>query len=177
MSRIVTTNGINAGSHPGAHPSARSGEGPRAVGGGDERGSGTTLAASIVVLMCAAAFWALVLSGWIASDRRARQAADLAALAGAHAHEQGAPPCDAAREYAQRNGGELTDCGISTGPGEYIVHVEVTVELRPALPGAPSRVGEEARAGFLVPDEDPGSGQAGPVSSDPAPGGGDESGG
>ena len=57
----------------------------RPVLGDDERGSGTALSASIIVVLCVTAFWVLVLSGWIASDQRARQAADLAALAGAHA--------------------------------------------------------------------------------------------
>lgn len=141
------------------------------MGKGEERGSGTVLAASVIVVMGVVAFWVLVLSGWIASDQRARQAADLAALAGAHAHRQGTDACEAAREYAQRNGGELTDCTISTGPGEYIVHTEVTVELRPTLPGAPSRVGEKAQAGFLVPEEEPGSsGASGPQGSDGAQG-------
>ena len=137
------------------------------VARGDERGTGASPVAAIIVLVCGAAFWTLVLAGWIASDQRARQAADLAALAGAHAHAQGAPACEAAGEYARRNGGELADCDVSTGTGEYIVHVEVQVELRPALPGAPAAVSEKARAGFLIPDEEPtnspgGSGRPGP---------------
>ncbi|WP_277066369.1 Rv3654c family TadE-like protein [Propionibacterium acidifaciens] len=155
------------------HGSTRSGGVPperavRPVLGDDERGSGTALSASIIVVLCVTAFWVLVLSGWIASDQRARQAADLAALAGAHAHEKGASACDAAREYAQRNGGELADCDVSAGGGEYIVHVEVSVELRPALAGAPSRVNERAHAGFLVPDEDPAARRAGPNVSESA---------
>lgn len=127
----------------------------------DERGTGSSPVAAIIVIVCGAAFWTLVLAGWIASDQRARQAADLAALAGAHAHKQGAQACRAAGEYARRNGGELTDCSVSTGTGEYIIHVEVAVDLRPALPGAPVAVHEKAHAGFLIPDEEPGSGEDG----------------
>lgn len=128
---------------------------------GDERGTGSSPVAAIIVVVCGAAFWTLVLAGWITSAQHARQVADLAALAGAHAHKQGEQACQAAGEYARRNGGELADCSVSTGTGEYVIHVEVAVDLRPALPGAPSAVREKAHAGFLIPDEEPGIGENG----------------
>ncbi|HSX68197.1 Rv3654c family TadE-like protein, partial [Nocardioides sp.] len=68
--------------------------------------------------------------------------ADLAALAGAAAAEQGGDPCVAAGDIAQANRGALTDCRVDS--------VDVLVTVAVDLPGGVEvldEVSARARAG------------------------------
>lgn len=114
-----------------------------------DRGSGTVLTVAIMmvlVLMAAVGVW---ISGWLGCMHQARNAADLGAVAGAQAHQLGGDGCAVARATAELNGGQLSECEVTTGAGEFIVDVQVEVELRPQVRGGPTRVTEQARAGVV----------------------------
>lgn len=118
----------------------------------DERGSGTGLVAAICVVL-AMVFTVLAwLVAWSGSAQRARDAADLAALAGSHAQVDGLDACRAAEQNAAANDSAVLSCTVEVGAtGEFIVAVSVAVDLRPQveLPGAPSRITASARAGAV----------------------------
>jgi secretion/DNA translocation related TadE-like protein len=82
------------------------------------------------------------LGGVVADQRRVASAADLAALAGAGALQDGADPCAAARSTAARNGARLGSCAVD---GE-VVTVRVLREAGPVL-GRTLEVSSRARAG------------------------------
>lgn len=93
--------------------------------GRQERGSGTALAALVVLL---AAVMLMVLLGvgvGVAALHRARNAADLAALAGAVALADGTPACDAAAVVATRNGAGLAGCVVEEGTVTVVASVEL----------------------------------------------------
>ncbi|MGA4668951.1 Rv3654c family TadE-like protein [Propionibacteriaceae bacterium Y1923] len=104
-----------------------------------------TLALGLVGFMLLG-LWAI---GWIASAHRAHRIADLAALTGAHTLTQGGDPCAAARETARRNGGEVTTCTLKGDAVSFVLLVEASTPLRPAitLPGVPRRAWGAAAAG------------------------------
>ncbi|WP_311317428.1 Rv3654c family TadE-like protein [Propionibacterium freudenreichii] len=129
------------------HPVERHGVGPRVPGRSDERGSGSVLALIIVLVTCVVAYWTVVFAGWVGSIHRARSAADMASLAGAHALQVNGDACSEARRIATSNGAELTDCTPTRGIGEYVVEVTIAMPPTPSLPGAPSKVRETSTAG------------------------------
>ena len=77
-----------------------------------DRGSASLLVVSLtgVVLLLGLAGAFLTATG--AAQRRAQAAADLAALAGANAHQRGGDACVAAGQVADRNGVESTACQV-----------------------------------------------------------------
>lgn len=89
------------------------------------------------------------IAGWIDSVHRARSAADLAALAGAQAHVKDGDACAAARAAATRNGGRVASCDVQGGRRDFLVAVEVRLELRPVVGGVHRAVVEKAIAGSL----------------------------
>lgn len=108
----------------------------------DERGMVTSmvvvLATTLVVLTVAALAGGRVL----VAQRRAASAADLAALAGAVAVQQGEAACDAVRRTVSRHGSRLQRCEV-TGD-----HVRVTVIREVGLvAGRRVRVAAQAHAG------------------------------
>lgn len=120
-------------------------------GAGDERGSGTVLAAASagVVVTCLAA--GLALGGAVHASHRARAAADLAALASAAAVQGGASPsaaCVWAAQIAGANGAALLRCRADL---DTSVEVEVSVDVPPAglgmVPVVPGSARARARAG------------------------------
>lgn len=107
----------------------------------DEDGVGTVLVLALVGVLV---FLALVASGTTAivvGHRRAQLAADLAALAGAAAAQDGRDPCAAAADQAARNGATGQECAVD-GP---VVRVVVRVVLPAAL--GHREVRARARAG------------------------------
>lgn len=114
-----------------------------------ERGSGTGLSAFIVLGLAGAVMLGVWLLGWVQSVRRAHDVADLAALAGAHAHATGRDACRVARETAAANRGELRTCEVKGGPASFVVEVQVAARLRPALErvGVPKWTTATAAAG------------------------------
>lgn len=108
----------------------------------DERGSATVLAmslASVLVLLGLAGAWV----GAVVADHRAAQsAADLAALAGAQAVQDGRAACVAVEQIALANSARATQCSVIGAD----VWVTVQVEA-PSLLGRTPTVTGRAHAG------------------------------
>ena len=109
---------------------------------GADRGSATVLAVVLVGVMLGAAVLVAVLAGAVADQRRVESAADLGALAGATALQQGRSGCAAARAVVVRNGADVRACGVTAQV------VSVTATRRTAeLLGRTLTVASRASAG------------------------------
>ncbi|MEL4503637.1 Rv3654c family TadE-like protein [Luteococcus sp. H138] len=117
-----------------------------------ERGAGTALTATLLLCLCAAMVVGVWIAGWVDSIHRARSAADLAALAGAQAHAKDGEACATARSAASRNGAALESCNVQGGRRDFLVTVEVRLELRPVVGGVRRQAVEKAVAGSLQRD-------------------------
>lgn len=113
----------------------------------DERGSGSALTLSAAVLILAVAWLGMSIVGWIDASHRARNSADLAALAGAHGVRAGVDACAESRRIAQAHGAHVASCSVRQHATGYWVSVRVEVQLQPRFPGGPTLVHEDARAG------------------------------
>ena len=80
--------------------------------GDRDRGSATIYAAFALIALTALGVTVSGFTALAAAKHRAAAAADLAALAGAHALQDGADACASAANLAARNGAELTDCTV-----------------------------------------------------------------
>ncbi|GAA4118912.1 hypothetical protein GCM10022415_18430 [Knoellia locipacati] len=111
----------------------------------DERGSGTvfvTGALGVLLILTAAA---IQLGAAAGAAHRARAAADLAALAGASALQQGGgDPCTRASEIVTRNGAHLQSCTLGAAES---VRVRVGIDVPGRWPGVPRVAAAAARAG------------------------------
>ncbi|WP_203567814.1 Rv3654c family TadE-like protein [Aestuariimicrobium ganziense] len=116
----------------------------------DERGAGTVLTAVVLLGLCLCLAVGLVAVGWMSSRRHATQVADLAALAGAQAFARGDRACPVATEVADRNEATVTGCATEGERSAFVVRVEVQVQLRPHLRGAPGTVTVTGVAGSAV---------------------------
>lgn len=111
----------------------------------DERGSGTVLVVAAIGLVVVLSLAGIQLGAAAGAAHRARSAADLSALGGAAALQQGAgDPCAGALELAARNGARLVACAV--GPAESVL-VRVSADVRGAWPGVPRSASASARAG------------------------------
>jgi secretion/DNA translocation related TadE-like protein len=99
-----------------------------------QRGSGTVLIATVMLVLAVVAGVAFTLTSWTACLHRARNAADLAALAGASAYQAGLPACKAVTNSAKVNRATVTDCQIRSNSIDFMVQVTVSVPLHPKLP-------------------------------------------
>lgn len=125
----------------------RRGTGPVGAGPGrrrgTERGAGTVLVLSVVMVTLVVAQAVAVLAAGQMARHRAAAAADLAALAAAQRLAFGAlDPCADAGRIARANGATLRDCLIDG----VEVEVQVRVETTSALPWLPAQ-DRRARAG------------------------------
>ena len=77
-----------------------------------ERGSATVYIASALVGLTALAVAVSGFTALAATKHRAAAAADLAALAGAKALQEGVDPCASAADLAARNGAALDECTV-----------------------------------------------------------------
>ena len=116
--------------------SDRSRPGPR-----DEDGAGTILVVAMLGLLVTVTLATSGVVGVVATHRQAQSAADLSALAGAAALQDGGDPCRRAGVIATRNGAQLRGCRVE----QWNVAVEVTSSMR--LPGASMDLAARARAG------------------------------
>lgn len=107
----------------------------------DEQGAGTVLAVSMIGLIVTVTVGVSGTVGVVAAHRRAQSAADLAALAGAGALQDGGAACARAATIAERNGASLSRCRVE----DWDVRVEVTRRLR--LPGLEMELAARGRAG------------------------------
>lgn len=111
-----------------------------------ERGSGTLLAVAVVIVAGLAALVLLVVSGYVAAVHRARGVADLVAVSGALAVDQGREACPVARKASRRNGVKLISCRVSGDSLDYVVSVEIALQVE-SPSGLPKRVRAAAHAG------------------------------
>lgn len=111
----------------------------------DEQGAGTVLAVAMMGLIVTVTVAAAGVVGVIASHRTAQAAADLAALAGAAALQDGGDACAKAADVADRNRAQLDGCVVDG----WNVAVVVTAQTSP-LPGGVLDLRARGRAGPAV---------------------------
>jgi secretion/DNA translocation related TadE-like protein len=110
-----------------------------------ERGSGTVLVVAATGVLLVLALAGLQLGAAATAAHRARTAADLSALAGAAALQEGkGEPCALVAVVAGRNGAQLVACSLGTGES-VTVRVSIGVSIR--WPGVPDHAVASARAG------------------------------
>jgi secretion/DNA translocation related TadE-like protein len=107
----------------------------------DERGAGAVLAVAMMGLLVTVTIGVSGAVAVVAAHRGAQSAADLAALAGAGALQDGGDACGRAAAIAERNGASLRRCRVE----DWDVRVEVTRTLR--LPGTAMELAARGRAG------------------------------
>jgi secretion/DNA translocation related TadE-like protein len=107
----------------------------------DEAGAGTVLAVAMMGVLVTFTVAASGVVGVVAGHRRAQSAADLAALAGAGALQEGGDACQHAGAIARRNGARLRGCEVDGW------NVAVTVAATVRLPGSPIELEARGRAG------------------------------
>jgi secretion/DNA translocation related TadE-like protein len=108
----------------------------------DQRGVATVAAQALTSLLLLVALGSVVAVGLVSAHRRAQSAADLAALAAAHALQHARDPCAAGRQIAAAQDAQLIGCAVH---GEEVT-VIVTV-AGPRLPGGAPPLRARARAG------------------------------
>jgi len=94
-----------------------------------EAGSTTVHAIVLICVLTTTAMLAAAGAGLVAGHRRAASAADLAALAGASAIQQGESGCTVAGEVARANDTQMISCH----PDGDVLTVEVAVEVDSAF--------------------------------------------
>jgi secretion/DNA translocation related TadE-like protein len=108
----------------------------------EERGTATVFALVFVGLLATVAVLGAAVAAVLVGQRQAAAAADLAALAGASAVQDGGAACPAAEQIAERNRAGLRECAVS---GD-VVTVEVTLAVRSVF-RSEVQVRARARAG------------------------------
>lgn len=92
----------------------------------NERGNMTILAAGIAAALTTILLVVLSVSAVVTDKHRAQVAADMAAIAGAHAAFMTGESCAVASEVAAKNNAYLLDCALDG------LDVQVTVKIRAA---------------------------------------------
>jgi secretion/DNA translocation related TadE-like protein len=114
---------------------------------GSELGSASVLMAGILGVVVALSSAALVIAGYAVGYHRARAAADLSALSGAAAFQDGRDPCAQAALTARFNGARVDRCSQVGDALGFVVTVRVSVVARARIPQMPRTVAAEAHAG------------------------------
>ena len=112
-----------------------------------ELGSATVLMVGIMGVVVALSSAALVIAGYAVGYHRARAAADLSALSGAAAFQQGREPCAEAAQTARQNGARTVRCNQVGDAVDFVVTVRVSVVAGTRIPHLPKVVAAEANAG------------------------------
>lgn len=107
----------------------------------EETGATTALTLSLIGVLVFVTIAVGGVVGVVGTHRRTQAAADLAALAGATALQDGADPCARASVIARRNGARLHGCRVQGSD----VTVQVVADAR--LPGPPVELRARGRAG------------------------------
>jgi len=115
----------------------------------DERGSGTVLMVTVMLIAAMVAFVCACLITWFGCIHKARAIADLAALAGADAYSLGGDACATASLTAERNNAVLTSCAIDSNGIDFIVRATVRVEAKPHVPYGPDHFSYTSQAGNI----------------------------
>lgn len=109
---------------------------------GAERGSATVLAVPLLGLLTVLAVLLAFVGGAVTTRRKAAAAADLAALAGASALQQGGDACADAGTVARLNETRLASCEVDGAEVRVVVRAETA-----ALLGKVVTVTARSRAG------------------------------
>ena len=112
-----------------------------------ELGGASVLMVGILGVVVALSSAAIVIAGYAVGYHRARAAADLSALSGAVAFQQGRDPCGQAALTARHNRARLDRCSQVGDAVDFVVTVRVSVEARTRIPKLPRTVAAEAHAG------------------------------
>ncbi|MFC7487260.1 Rv3654c family TadE-like protein [Knoellia sp. CPCC 206453] len=124
---------------------ARAGNKSSVPGRWGERGSGTVLAVAAIGVLLVLTTAGLQLGAAATAAHRARTAADLAALAGATALQEGqANACARAAAVAGRNDAQVVVCALGENDS---VSIRVSMAVATRWPGVPDRAVASARAG------------------------------
>jgi len=115
----------------------------------DERGSGTVLTLSVMLITAMVAFIAACVLSWFGCIHQTRTAADLASLAGAGAFDAGGDACATARATATSNHTTMTACNVDTNGVDVVVRVTVQIDARPAVAFGPSEFSHTSEAGHI----------------------------
>jgi secretion/DNA translocation related TadE-like protein len=108
----------------------------------DQDGAGTIVSVAMMGLIVIVTVAASGVVSVVASHRRAQAAADLTALAGAAALQDGGNACERAAAIAERNGSRLSGCEVD---GWNVAVTVVVSSVR--LPGGPLELPARGRAG------------------------------
>jgi secretion/DNA translocation related TadE-like protein len=111
-----------------------------------QHGSASTIAVVLASVLVVVALLATAVGGLVVDQRRAESAADLSALAGAAATQQGGAACPVAGAVAVRNGAHIAACHEAAGLVVVVVERATRLDLLRLLPGGATVVGS-ARAG------------------------------
>jgi len=115
----------------------------------DERGSGTVLMMSVMLITAMVAFVVACLLAWFGCAHQTRTAADLASLAGAGAFDAGSDACAAAAATATSNHTSMTACNVDTNGVDVVVRVTVQMDARPSVAFGPHTFSQTSEAGHI----------------------------
>src|SRR4029450_3678141 len=107
----------------------------------------SVLMAGIMGVVVALSSTALLIAGYAVGYHRARAAADLSALSGGTAFQQGRDACAHAAPTARRNGARVEQCDVVGDVTDFVVTVRVSVPARSHIPQLPKGVNATAHAG------------------------------
>ena len=117
--------------------------------GPNERGSGTVLMMSVMLVTAMVAFVVACLLSWFGCVHQTRTAADLASLAGAGAFDAGDDACTAAAATAASNHTSMTACNVDTNGVDVVVRVTVQMDARPVVAFGPKAFSQTSEAGHI----------------------------
>ena len=112
-----------------------------------ELGSASVLMTGILGVIAALSGAALIIAGYAVGFHRARAAADLSALSGAAAFQDGREACAQASQTARQNGARMDHCDVVGDTIDFVVTVRVSVIARTRIPHLPRTVAAQAHAG------------------------------
>jgi secretion/DNA translocation related TadE-like protein len=113
----------------------------------DDRGAGTLMVAMVAAGCVGLVALGVIISAYVVATHRARQAADLAVLAAAHAYASGTDPCRTAVSVAEANSATATRCSITGTREAFAIVVTTRVAVRLRVPAELATVTATSRAG------------------------------
>lgn len=114
--------------------------------GREQRGSATLLMAGVMAVVVVLGGTAMLVTGYLLAQHGARAAADLSALSAAAAFQEGEAGCGQARRTAKGNGARVVSCDRVGDELDFVVTVEVVVDVSTRVPGLPREVRAAAHA-------------------------------
>ena len=112
-----------------------------------ELGSASVLMIGVIGVVVVLSGAVLVIGGYAVGYHRARAAADLSALSGSAAYQQGRDPCAEAAKIARQNGARVDRCDLVGDAIDFVVTVRVALAAHTRIPQLPRTVAAEAHAG------------------------------